>query len=62
MQAEFEQASFALKPGEVSQIIETQSGLHIIERYVGHGRLSQFRIAWQLETFPESPSGADGLV
>lgn len=34
MQAEFEQASFALKPGEVSQIIETQSGLHIIERYV----------------------------
>lgn len=32
MQAEFEQASFALKPGEVSQIIETQSGLHIIER------------------------------
>lgn len=61
MQAEFEQASFALKPGEVSQIIETQSGLHIIERYVGHG-LSQLRIAWQLETIPESPSGADGLV
>jgi parvulin-like peptidyl-prolyl isomerase len=34
MQAEFEQASFALQPGEVSKIIETQSGLHIIERYV----------------------------
>lgn len=32
MQAEFEQASFGLKPGEVSPIIETQSGLHIIER------------------------------
>ncbi|KAF2215368.1 hypothetical protein CERZMDRAFT_65672 [Cercospora zeae-maydis SCOH1-5] len=32
MQAEFEQASFALKPGEISQIIETQSGLHLIER------------------------------
>ncbi|SMY22489.1 unnamed protein product [Zymoseptoria tritici ST99CH_1A5] len=32
MQAEFEQASFALQPGEVSKIIETQSGLHIIER------------------------------
>jgi hypothetical protein len=34
MQAEFEQASFALQPGEVSKIIETQSGLHIIERCV----------------------------
>ena len=34
MQAEFEQASFGLKPGEVSPVIETQSGLHIIERYV----------------------------
>ncbi|KAI5357058.1 putative peptidyl-prolyl cis-trans isomerase, PpiC-type, WW domain, WW domain superfamily [Septoria linicola] len=32
MQAEFEKASFALQPGEVSQIVETQSGLHIIER------------------------------
>lgn len=32
MQAEFEQASFALKPGEVSGIVETQSGLHLIER------------------------------
>jgi len=32
MQGEFEHAAFALQPGEVSQIIETQSGLHIIER------------------------------
>ncbi|KAF2159412.1 hypothetical protein M409DRAFT_60875 [Zasmidium cellare ATCC 36951] len=32
MQTEFEQASFGLKPGEVSPIVETQSGLHIIER------------------------------
>lgn len=32
MQVEFEQASFGLKPGEVSLVIETQSGLHIIER------------------------------
>jgi len=34
MQKEFEEASFALKPGEVSSVIETASGLHIIERYV----------------------------
>lgn len=34
MQKEFEEASFALQPGEVSQVIETASGLHIIERYV----------------------------
>jgi peptidyl-prolyl cis-trans isomerase NIMA-interacting 1 len=34
MQKEFEEASFALKPGEVSQVIETASGLHLIERYV----------------------------
>ena len=34
MQKEFEEASFALKPGEVSKVIETASGLHIIERYV----------------------------
>ncbi|WPH02751.1 Hypothetical protein R9X50_00561900 [Acrodontium crateriforme] len=32
MQKEFEEASFALQPGEVSQIIETASGLHLIER------------------------------
>lgn len=33
MQKEFEDASFALKPGEMSSIIETASGLHLIERY-----------------------------
>jgi len=32
MQKEFEEASFALKPGEISPIIETASGLHLIER------------------------------
>ncbi|KAK4541354.1 protein kinase ssp1 [Oleoguttula mirabilis] len=32
MQKEFEEASFALKPGEVSKVIESASGLHIIER------------------------------
>ena len=34
MQREFEEATFALKPGEVSGIVETQSGLHLIERHV----------------------------
>lgn len=34
MQKEFEDASFALQPGEMSSIIETASGLHLIERYV----------------------------
>lgn len=33
MQKEFEEASFALKPGEMSSIVETASGLHLIERY-----------------------------
>ncbi|KAH7041364.1 uncharacterized protein B0I36DRAFT_261090 [Microdochium trichocladiopsis] len=32
MQREFEEASFALRPGEMSSIVETASGLHLIER------------------------------
>lgn len=32
MQPPFENASFALKVGEISDIVETDSGVHLIER------------------------------
>ncbi len=33
MQKEFEQAAFGLQKGEVSGIVETASGIHLIQRF-----------------------------
>ena len=53
MQKEFEEASFALKPGEISQVVQTASGLHLIERYVPDPG-QEFASAWLVARYTSS--------
>lgn len=56
MQKEFEEASFALKPGEISPVIETASGLHLIERYAAMHCATR-RFLWLLHSAAQRGAG-----
>jgi parvulin-like peptidyl-prolyl isomerase len=42
MQKEFEDAAFRLKKGQISEIVDTASGLHLIQRLAHVGLLGLF--------------------
>jgi hypothetical protein len=61
MQKEFEEASFALKPGEISPVIETASGLHLIERYVAFAHCICGSNAFHIPRFAGNGSSWHGM-
>lgn len=46
MQKEFEEASFALSKGEVSDVVATASGLHLIQRLATEAQDSEATLTY----------------